>query len=235
MECKIQEKHQLLQSKGLFTESTLRRTQEEMRIVEVVENFADGKNLSDEFLKSKFYDEADDCKESTKKFVEFMKSKRLPEPKVIWLAPPKDIKKFPGKSGQGDAHIMPIVGNDAIDFTAKQFGVNQIPFITPMSKVKQVYNEIGGYYTDAPDWVPGKTTHIIGTFNSLPQKALGLAENFADGKVKGKSRPGRVKKAGASCSGSVTSLRTKAKKYGGEKGRMYHWCANMKGGKKKAK
>jgi hypothetical protein len=58
-------------------------------------------------------------------------------------------------------------------------------------------------------------------------------ENFHDGKVKGKSRPGRVKRAGASCSGSVSSLRAKAKKYGGEKGKMYHWCANMKGGKKK--
>ena len=56
-------------------------------------------------------------------------------------------------------------------------------------------------------------------------------ENYADGKVKGKSRPGRVKKAGASCKGSVTDLRAKAKKYGGEKGKMYHWCANMKGGK----
>ena len=42
-----------------------------------------------------------------------------------------------------------------------------------------------------------------------------------------------VKKAGASCKGSVSSLRAKAKKYGGEKGKMYHWCANMKGGKKK--
>ena len=59
-----------------------------------------------------------------------------------------------------------------------------------------------------------------------------VMENFADGKVKGKSRPGRVKKAGASCKGSVTSLRQKAKKYGGERGKMYHWCANMKGGKK---
>ena len=53
---------------------------------------------------------------------------------------------------------------------------------------------------------------------------LGLDENFADGKVKGKSRPGRVKKAGASCKGSVSDLRSKAKKYGGEKGKMYHWC-----------
>jgi len=57
-------------------------------------------------------------------------------------------------------------------------------------------------------------------------------ENYADKKVKGKSKPGRVKKSGASCKGSVTELRKKAKKYGGEKGKMYHWCANMKGGKK---
>ena len=59
-----------------------------------------------------------------------------------------------------------------------------------------------------------------------------ISENFADGKVKGKSKPGRVKKAGASCNGSVTSLRKKAKA-GGEKGKMYHWCANMKAGRKK--
>jgi FMN phosphatase YigB (HAD superfamily) len=58
-------------------------------------------------------------------------------------------------------------------------------------------------------------------------------ENFADGKKKGKSRPGRVKKAGASCKGSVTDLRARAKKYGGERGKMYHWCANMKGGRNK--
>jgi pyrimidine deaminase RibD-like protein len=60
-----------------------------------------------------------------------------------------------------------------------------------------------------------------------------LNENFADGKVKGKSRPGRVKKAGASCSGSVTDLRSKAKNSSGERAKMYHWCANMKSGKKK--
>ena len=60
-------------------------------------------------------------------------------------------------------------------------------------------------------------------------------ENFADGKRKGKSRPGRVKRAGASCKGSVSSLRSKAKKYGGERGKMYHWCANMKSGRKKSK
>jgi len=60
-----------------------------------------------------------------------------------------------------------------------------------------------------------------------------VEENFADGKVKGKSRPGRVKRAGASCKGSVTDLRAKAKRSGGERGKMYHWCANMKSGKRK--
>lgn len=64
-------------------------------------------------------------------------------------------------------------------------------------------------------------------------KSSSVSENFADGKVKGKSRPGRVARAGASCSGSVSSLRAKASKYGGEKGKMYHWCANMKSGRKK--
>jgi GNAT superfamily N-acetyltransferase len=62
-----------------------------------------------------------------------------------------------------------------------------------------------------------------------------LSENFADGKVKGKSRPGRVKRSGASCNGSVTDLRARAKRASGEKAKMYHWCANMKSGKKKNK
>ena len=53
-------------------------------------------------------------------------------------------------------------------------------------------------------------------------RIIEITENFADGKKKGKSRPGRVKRSGASCKGSVTRLRAKAKKYGGEKGKMYH-------------
>jgi hypothetical protein len=62
-----------------------------------------------------------------------------------------------------------------------------------------------------------------------------LSENFADGKVRGKSRPGRVKRAGASCNGSVTDLRARAKKASGEQAKMYHWCANMKSGRNKNK
>jgi GNAT superfamily N-acetyltransferase len=60
-----------------------------------------------------------------------------------------------------------------------------------------------------------------------------LTENFADGRVQGKSRPGRVKRSGASCNGSVTDLRRRAKNASGEKAKMYHWCANMKSGRKK--
>lgn len=60
-------------------------------------------------------------------------------------------------------------------------------------------------------------------------------ENFADGKKKGKSRPGRVKRSGASCNGSVTALRKRAKNSSGEKAKMLHWCANMKSGKQKSK
>jgi hypothetical protein len=60
-----------------------------------------------------------------------------------------------------------------------------------------------------------------------------IIENFADGKKKGKSRPGRVKRSGASCNGSVTALRKRAKNASGEKAKMLHWCANMKSGRKK--
>ena len=79
----------------------------------------------------------------------------------------------------------------------------------------------------------GSIYETIEAMQDLQALLNAIDENFADGKKKGKSKPGRVKKAGASCKGSVTSLRAKAKKYSGEKGKMYHWCANMKGGKKK--
>ena len=72
----------------------------------------------------------------------------------------------------------------------------------------------------------------VDKYKQIPDTWI-MNENFADGKVKGKSRPGRVKRSGASCAGSVTDLRAKARKYGGERGKMYHWCANMKSGKAK--
>ena len=72
-----------------------------------------------------------------------------------------------------------------------------------------------------------------GYYSGYSGDSSSVGENFADGKVKGKSRPGRVKRAGASCSGSVTDLRSKAKNASGERAKMYHWCANMKSGRGK--
>ena len=76
-----------------------------------------------------------------------------------------------------------------------------------------------------------KQSDLVSTLQDMTQ--IPIQENFKDGKKKGKSRPGRVKKSGASCNGSVTSLRKKAKNSSGEKSKMYHWCANMKAGRKK--
>ena len=94
------------------------------------------------------------------------------------------------------------------------------------------------------DVKPGETTRQANklglglTKKGVPAKSMReqweqFKENFADGKKKGKSRPGRVKRSGASCKGSVTSLRAKAKKASGERKKMYHWCANMKSGRNK--
>jgi hypothetical protein len=58
-----------------------------------------------------------------------------------------------------------------------------------------------------------------------------MVENFADGKKPG--RKGLAKRMGVDCSKSETELRKIAKRSSGEKQRMAHWCANMKGGKKK--
>jgi hypothetical protein len=84
--------------------------------------------------------------------------------------------------------------------------------------------------------MPGYTAKQLGdkfAIYSVSRIKKLTTENFADGKVKGKSRPGRVKRAGASCTGSVTDLRKRAKNASGERAKMYHWCANMKSGKKK--
>ena len=97
---------------------------------------------------------------------------------------------------------------------------------TPMGDVIDDF-----YQSDAPQF-KGKSKAKRRQM-AIAAKLSKMDENFADGKKKGKSRPGRVKRAGASCDGSVTDLRARAKKYSGERAKMYHWCANMKSGKKK--
>ena len=70
------------------------------------------------------------------------------------------------------------------------------------------------------------------SINCSNPKGFSQKAHCAGKKKKCKSRPGRVKRSGASCKGSVTSLRKKAKNASGEKAKMYHWCANMKSGRK---
>jgi len=169
----------------------------------------------------------------------------------------KDLKKLPKKSIYDENYKSQDVTKQGRNLSAKvkQYlkGKNTI-----LTKVKvadldmktpgfgRIIGDLGDVnFADTTDPivvdVDGKT--ILDGFHRV-QKAKDIGkeeipayivdENLADGKVKGKSRPGRVKRAGASCKGSATELRKKAKKYSGERGKMYHWCANMKAGKKKS-
>lgn len=94
---------------------------------------------------------------------------------------------------------------------------NDVPLPYELERVKQMSQDNGDTET--------KPTPI----RQKPKLSL-----VPDPKTEAKSSPGRVKRAGASCKGSATELRKKAKKYSGEKGKMYHWCANMKAGKKRS-
>jgi hypothetical protein len=101
-----------------------------------------------------------------------------------------------------------------------------------MMLYKQSKMKIGGdYYRKLNKLTEDK--HPKKKKGQKTDKTYNVGENFADGKVKGKSRPGRVKRSGASCNGSVTDLRKRAKNASGEKAKMYHWCANMKSGRNK--
>jgi predicted chitinase len=128
-----------------------------------------------------------DCKTVTRAFVKWAKQNNIPT-KVLNLAPPHPnlIDQRPelkGRSGEGDGHIMPIVGDQAIDFTARQFPsvsnpYNQ-PLITPLSQIKQVYQKLGGYFTYAPDWyLNGKASYYIGTWESQPASIMN--QDFGD-------------------------------------------------------
>jgi hypothetical protein len=126
-------------------------------------------DIAKEFMLSSNYNKSHDCKRSTYEFINWLKKNKKFEPEVLLLAPPKDIKKYPGKSGEGDAHIFTIIDGYGIDFTANQFpGISESLKITPENEIPTEYKKIGGYYTNSPDWFEGGKTSIKTKWNNLP-------------------------------------------------------------------
>jgi hypothetical protein len=147
---------------------------------------------------------------------------------------PTGIYQYDANTGRSIAEIYPEFRSQGLGkilvlnaiYTAAQLGMDFQEDESRTAAYNNVLDSLSsnGYIVDDDGYwyVTGKGEQFLNT---------SLNENFADGKVKGKSRPGRVKRAGASCKGSVTSLRKRAKNSSGERAKMYHWCANMKSGK----
>ena len=189
------------------------------------ENFADGKKFVEPNFSSEW--------EEAERYPEFQKIG-----KEAWIELAKKGKEFTIKSAKG------INNTDAADPDSfKSLDPNKQKRALAQLEKGTIEMPIVAVYSDGHKELVGGNTRLtammakndkatVWAFN-VPDEVAELAENFADGKKKGKSRPGRVKKSGASCNGSVTELRKKAKNASGERAKMYHWCANMKGGKKK--
>jgi hypothetical protein len=161
--------------------------------------------------------------------------------RIIQVLEEMDRREFMKTAGATAAlSAMPSVAkamsNDELIVKAdngKVYNISKFPG-TLQEKVKSFKEAIAKVYAKNDTAVPSFKFYLNDKFiGSIDHTGNVYKENFADGKKKGKSRPGRVKKSGASCSSSVTELRKKAKNASGERAKMYHWCANMKSGKKK--
>jgi hypothetical protein len=210
----------------------------------VAENFADGKGPRDiaaEFMADpigKKYAKAD-CKTSTRAFVKWAEAKGL-KPETMNLAPPSqgmlDKRSELLQDGQGAGHIFPVVNGYGIDFTATQFpGITEIPLITPVSQIPSLYKRIGGYFTDAPEWMDNRTSWL-GPWDKIPADVMKdrdfadeyFKENFADGK--GPGRPGDSARHGIPKHATMSELE-KASHADGRKGQLARWQLNMRNGK----
>ena len=124
-----------------------------------------------------------DCKTVTRAFVNWAQQNKIPV-QVILLAPPSGefLEKHPqykGSTGEGNTHIMPVIDNNAIDFTARQFGINRPfdnPLVTPVNNLPQVYGKFG-YFTDKPEWFKNKS-YWQGPLSSVPNDIFD--NNFKD-------------------------------------------------------
>ena len=151
------------------------------------------------------------------------------------------------KSGRSHAHIQAAVAMEQRARAAGKTGPAAVyrKYINAMKKKTKKKNETkeapaGTYFTKTGNLVKGRLTKAAkerGARETDPKDKIRSKvppvtqsnENFADKKVKGKSRPGRVKRSGASCKGLLKS-RARAKKNG--KKQKCIWCAHMKSEKK---
>jgi len=141
-----------------------------LNILKEVSSETNIEQIAKEFMDSNSYNPNHDCKRSTFEFIKWVKENKGFEPIALLLAPPKDIKRFPGKSGDGDSHIFSIIDGHGVDFTTNQFpGVSEPLKITPEDQIPLEYKKIGGYYTLYPDWFENGKTAIKTKFNNLPQ------------------------------------------------------------------
>ena len=173
------------------------------------------------------------------RFSEFVAEEHQPRPATFADGTLKLSQHLMNRSGQREIPMANIMKSLQRLEALRGKDLRQLP---PTSFVVKTPDGFELAIIKSQDINTKKITYVVATVRTRLTPAAGqriiyledqVEENFADGKVKGKSRPGRVKKAGASCSGSVTDLRRKAKNASGERAKMYHWCANMKSGKKK--
>jgi GNAT superfamily N-acetyltransferase len=138
------------------------------------------------------------------------------------------------RTGKGSAvAIGQVTVGEPVVVDAEKFDKMRDQHLVPQGSKFDIDPGATKYLYPMIDPVRWDSEKLVKQKGIVARKIDDLDENFADGKVKGKSRPGRVKRAGASCNGSVTDLRARAKKASGELAKMYHWCANMKSGRKK--
>lgn len=144
-------------------------------------------SIVDSFLNSEagLKNQKNDCKTVTRAFIKWAEQNGVKADVLLLAAPSAETvqhrPELKGKSGSGDSHIMPVVNGNAIDFTARQFPGQTRPYnkplITPIGNVQKVYNQIGGYYTDAPDWFGTGTPFYLGPWSGMPSF---FDRNFSD-------------------------------------------------------
>jgi hypothetical protein len=123
-----------------------------------------------------------------------------------------------------DDHDRQSLGGLAMD-VAREVQLNQIG--VNHRDLARLYRDWKGDTVVTEGWMEDNLYYL--------DEVIKADENFQDGKVKGKSRPGRAKRAGVDASKSVSALRKQAKNSSGEEQKMAHWAANMKAGRQKKK